>query len=407
MADFQFTDLTYWDIRNALPSFPAEIISLGFSEYPLDPFGADVTALTLLEATMSNFPPIFLNTTNGRHERLLPADGGVQIDVIDCAVAATNVKLFETVDGTGTVEILKEYTGAVTIGKVGGWFNFGGGVHVQEALETHGTTLLSGSVELGSIGTHNILFNGKISSGTVFFTASAPHSIVLDQGALTLQTTTSGKIAINSVHDLDFDAGTSSAFNAGTTMSFVSVGAAEFKATGAAAALTLGGFGATVPLNAAAPNNALVGFTASSIVGALNELRGDVHDTVPSATVGEAAGVVLGDLVCLDDDAGTVKLYKCDNADATRNRPVGVALESKAVGATCTYTTTGRVIVNTAIPAAQHGNYVFMDTAPNAGKVTTTVPVAGTIMVVGVVAAGGVGAGTDKIIYQPLLPTTF
>lgn len=407
MADFQFTDLTYWDIQNALPSFTAEIFSLGFSEYPLDPFGADSTALTLLEAEMANFPPIFLNTSNGRHERLLPADGGVQIDVIDCAVAATNVKLFETVDGTGTVEILKNFTGTASVCKVGSTLALLGGLSVAQNSLFTGDVTVNGNTIIGNLSTDDLTVTSSI-VGNLVFKTTGPHSILLNAGALTLQTTVSGKIAINAVQDLDFDAGTSSAFNAGTTMSFASVGAAEFKATGAAAALTLGGFGTTVPLNAAAPNNALVGFTAGSIIGALNEVRASVHDTVPSAIAGET--ITLGDLVCLDDSAptGTPTLYRCDRDSATRNRPVGVAINAAPVliGNPVSYVTAGRAVVNSVLAAANCGDYVFMDAAPNQGKVTVSTPGTGAIMVVGIVAVGG-GAGTAKIIYQPLLPTTF
>jgi len=357
---------------------------------------------------MANFPPLFLNTTLGRPERLLPADGGLQIDVIDCAAANTNVRIFATPTGGGgtTVEFLSSYTGTALFGATGSTISFVGGARVTQGFRVDGATLLDGDVTLGDTNADVVTVPGKI-AGQIVFVATANHDLSVANGILSLTASGTGSITATSATSLGFAATAGAAtLTAGTTMSLTSTGNATVGTSGAATSCTLRGQGASVLLNQAAPNASLVGFTATSIVGGLNELRASVATASPSNVVGEAGGVVVGDLLCLADDAGTPKLYKCDNANAARNKPVGVSLEIKAAGAACRYTTTGSAIINTLLLAANTGAYVFMDTGAGAGKVTVTPPVAGTVMVVGIVSKGG-AAGTAEIIYQPLLPTVW
>jgi hypothetical protein len=91
---------------------------------------------------MANFPPLFI-TAAGGHERLTPADGGLQIDIIDCAAANSAVQLFNTVNNTGSVSILTSCNAAVTIGASGGVFNFVGGIHVAEGATIHTSAIIA------------------------------------------------------------------------------------------------------------------------------------------------------------------------------------------------------------------------------------------------------------------------
>jgi len=84
-------------------------------------------------------------------------------------------------------------------------------------------------------------------------------------------------------------------------ISLDSAAASNFTVSGAAADLTLGARAATIALNQAAPNNTLVaGFTATSIIGALNELRNSPTRTV----TGVNDTLTAADAVVLLDSAG-------------------------------------------------------------------------------------------------------
>jgi hypothetical protein len=408
MADFQFTDLTYWDIRNALPSFPAEVISFGFYDYPLDPFGADALALTFLEAQMANFPPLFLRPTNGLPERLLTADGGLQVDVIDCAAASAGVKLFETVTsaGGGSVEVFKAFEGTITFGKVGGTVNFMGSAHVATNFEVHdgGTALLKGHTTLGLSIADNFTVAASL-LGNLVLKASAGHEISCTSGQIKIYTTTSGDVWLSSAAVLKLDAATNIVATATAgSMSFTANTTGVVRA-GAAADLTLGARGVDVTLNQAGQTS-LTGFagTVTSLVGALNDLRGDVGDATPSALCGEAGGITLGDVVCLKHNGAAVRLYKCDNTDVTLNKAVGVALNSAILNASCRYATGGNAIINsiTNVPADQEGKYLFLATG---GGVVLTAPTTGTTVVVGVLSKSGI-AGVSEMIFQPMIPMT-
>ena len=347
---------------------------------------------------MANFAPLFL-TALGRHERLLPADGGLEVNVVDCVAANSAVSLFSIVNSTGTVSLFGAHNGTANFGAAGGTLALAGGLSVAQNSLFTGNVTVNGNTQLGNLLTADTLtLTAKVASSIVF-TATAPRTIEVTSQNLTVQTVTGGTLAVTSAVDLDIDAATSSAFNAVTSMVFAAGTAASF-AAGAGSDLTLGARGATVTLNQAS-STALVGFTATSLIGAVNELRTNVHDTVPTNNVGEA--IVAGNLVCLDFDAGAVKLYKCDNTVSTRNRPVGVALASQAVvGQPCSYTTAGNVVISTALVPNTEGDYLFMALA---GEVSTSAPVTGTVMVVGVHSKAGV-VGSAEMIYQPLLPTT-
>jgi len=355
---------------------------------------------------MAKNPPLFLNTTNGRHERLDINGDFLEIDKIDCTAANAVVNVYPTVNSTGTVTLFSAHNGTANVGAIGGTFALAGGLSVAQNSLFTGNVTVNGNTQLGNLLTADtVTFTSKIASSLVF-TDTAPRTVEVTSQDLTVKTVTGGTLAVTSAAALTMTGATSASLTATSTSLTLSANTTASLTAGAASALTLGNFGATIPLSAAAPNNALIGFSATTIITALNELRASVHDTVPSAIAGEA--ITKGDLICLDDDAGTPKLYKCDSALATRNRPVGVSISTGVVapGSSVSYTTVGDVIVNSALLTASHGEYVFMDANPNQGLVTVSPPVAGTVMIVGVVSFGA-AAGTARIIYQPLLPTTF
>jgi hypothetical protein len=351
---------------------------------------------------MATYPVLFLNTTTGRPERLdNPADY-LLIDKIDCAAAASSVILFPTVTAAGTpVTILANFDGTTNFGKVGGTTAFIGSVTIAQNFTLTGNALLNGNITLGN----NLLvdtttFTSKVASDVVF-EGSGPRSIDLTSQNLTIRTITGGDLVLTAAALLNVD-GNSIDIDSATTMSLSSVGAAEIKTTGAATDLTLGGRASTITLNSAAPNNALVGFTATSIVGALNEVRAAVGNDLPVYLASE--GIAYGDVVCLDWDAGNARVgvYLADNTNAARTRPVGISKNNALLGAAVTIVTSGEAILNSAIVANTEGEYLYLSTV---GAVVQAPPGVGTVTIIGIGSKAGI-AGVAQCIYQVHIPYT-
>jgi hypothetical protein len=178
---------------------------------------------------------------------------------------------------------------------------------------------------------------------------------------------------------------------------FAIAGAANSSITcGAGADLTLGARGANTAFNDAGNLN-LTGFTATTLLGALNELRAQLGNTTPEYNAGE--GLTKGDLVCMDWSGAEPRYYLADKDDATRLNPCGVALANAAIGNPVKVATCGEVIINTLIAANNEGEPVFMDGGLNEGKVTLTAPASGASEIVGIVSTAG-AAGTAKMIIK-------
>jgi len=192
----------------------------------------------------------------------------------------------------------------------------------------------------------------------------------------------------------------------GASFSIDASGASNVTVSGAAADLTLGARGATITLNESGQTT-LTGFTATSIVGALNELAAAGPSAASEVSYTTTAGEVLvaSNLVSMDNDAGTPRAYLTDiNEGAERENPVGIAKAGASATAAVTVIVGGEVAIPDALwdsvpVVADVGKKVYAGTAANG--VYTLTPPTGTgdnQIKVGIVSFGG--AGAVKIVVQ-------
>jgi len=350
---------------------------------------------------MANFPPLYKNAA-GRPENLLPADGGLSIDVIDCASAASTVSLFSTVNNTGTLTLFSAFNGTAGVGLVGSTFAFAGSITVATAVTVAGAAVLNGNVTLGNAAGDDITITGSVASDITFKTG-APRTITVDSQALTISTTTTGILTLVGATEIQLDSILVDV-NASGAITLDAVAASQFVVTGATNDLTLGGRNTTIALNDAANLVLDTNFTATTILGAINEVKtANLGTTTPSYLASEA--IVAGDVIYLDWDAGNgrVGVYLADNTTAGKQNPVGVALTGGGVSTTIYIATHGQeAIINSVIAANNEGAPAYLDVA---GALTLTPPTTTThtSQIIGTVSTAG-GAGVAKIIVQLFEP---
>lgn len=354
---------------------------------------------------MANFPPIFKNAL-GKFENLLPSDGGLQIDVVDCENANSNVNLFATVDtsGTGSLALFGAWDGTAAVGVASSVFAFGGGITVAENLTVSTNAIFNGDVDLGNASGDSITFTGSVDSD-ITFENSGVRNITVDSQSLTISTTTSGKLSLDGASEVEINTLLLDVNSTGA-VTIDAATASQFVVSGASADLTLGARGATLTLNEAGDTALDSNFTATSVVGALNELKtSNLGVSTPSALASEV--ITAGDVVYIDWDSGNTRpgIYIADNTVAAKQNPIGVALNSAAIGGAVYVATHGQeAVVNSAITANNEGSPVYLTTA---GGVTLTPPsgTGNTSQIIGTVSLSG-GAGTAKVIVQLQPPIT-
>ena len=196
---------------------------------------------------------------------------------------------------------------------------------------------------------------------------------IIQDGAQYFRTlhTGAGTIALEaSLASADIDV--TGTFDVLSTTNFSIDGATASNVTvsGATADLTLGARGTTITLNELG-DTALVGYTATSIIGALNEAK--TNDTW-QATSGEA--IAVGDAVC--GAVGTADRVNQANADSTaagRQYCIGFAV-TVAGGAAVALEIRSTGLATVTCPAAESwtmGDAIFLDGV--AGQVSNVVPV--------------------------------
>ena len=190
---------------------------------------------------------------------------------LDGAGALTETTLVSA-DITPSTTLTLRGGGISQFGDATGYFNFDG----AGALTTSGITTValdcSGTLQINSSG-------GTLGIGNV------ANNFGLNLGTLGVRTIAIGSAAATAVN---IDA---------ITFSLDATAASNITVTGAFD-LNFGAHGGTIALNAAAPDNALVGFTATSIIGALNELAAEDY-TDPLTVVNAAVYAVLATDVVL------------------------------------------------------------------------------------------------------------
>ena len=346
---------------------------------------------------MANFPCIYKNAI-GKFENLLPADGGIEIDVIDCAAANSTVTLFDTVDNTGTLTLFAAFDAVAGVGLVGSTFAFAGSITVATDTTVTGVTTLNGAVALGDAAGDDITITGSVASDITFKTG-ADRTITVDSQHLTISTTTAGILTLDAVTEIQMDTILVDV-NATGAITLDAVAASQFVVSGAANDLTLGGRNNSIALNDAGNLVLDTNFTATTILGAINEVK-TTNLGVTTAGYLASEAIVIGDVVYLDWDAGNVRtgVYLADNTVAAKQNPVGVALTGGGVGTTIYIAAHGQeAIINSLIAANNEGNPAYLDTA---GSLTIVPPVTAThtSQIVGTVSTAG-AAGVAKIIVQ-------
>lgn len=350
---------------------------------------------------MANFAPVFKNAS-GRLERLLPADGGLEIDVIDCATAASAVNLFATVNNTGSLALFGAFNAAANVGALGSTFAFLGSVTVATNLTVTGNGVINGNVDLGNAAGDTVSVVGSVDSNIVFENA-APRAISIASQNLTITTTTAGILALTGATEVEVNSLLVDVNSTGA-ITMDAVTASQLVVSGAAADLTLGARAVTITLNEAGNTTLSALFTATSLIGCLNEIKtANAGNSTPDFLA--SAVITAGQVVCLDWDAGNGRcgVYVADNTVAGRQNPVGVAINSAAIGNPVYIATQGQnAIVASVIAANSEGEPVYLTTAGLVTLVAAESPplAAGdTSQVIGTVSKAGI-AGVAEIIVQ-------
>jgi hypothetical protein len=169
--------------------------------------------------------------------------------------------------------------------------------------------------------------------------------------------------------------------------------------------ITFDARGATTPItvNESGDTDLDAGFTATSIIGALNELlQGTAATTEYSGTVNGTTGISAGEAVALANDGGSARVFQAD-ADAGDNteNAIGLALAAAGTGAGIQVVVAGEVPTPDAawtggVPAAANvGDPVFV--SATAGLITLTAPGGSArVLKIGVVSQGG--SGTTRVM---------
>ncbi len=164
--------------------------------------------------------------------------------------------------------------------------------------------------------------------------------------------------------------------------------------------MTLGARGSTITLNESGDESLDGGFTATSIIGALNELlTGGISGNVStSQTVNSTTAISAGEPVALMNQAGSARAFQADaNAGDQTEQAIGIAAAAGAVDAAIEVVLAGEVDVPDAaftggVPAVTNvGDPVFV--SDTVGLLSLTAPGgASRVLKVGIVSRGGSGA---------------
>lgn len=261
--------------------------------------------------------------------------------------------------------------GSVSITTVASAIYTGSAGDIQLASVASGGGQTAGSVLVGSTG-----ISGATSSGVAIYAGSPVTS------------PSAGEITIDATANVSIDAATAS----------------NFTVSGATEDLTLGARGTTITLNQSG-NTSLVGFTATSIIGALNEVK--VAATSSSQIVVGGFDTTTNSLV--DGDLGylTTTANRVQKAIATSLAAASVigANEGTVSSMTVAGTIENQNVESTIVVTA--GDRLYLS-ASQAGTVTNVPPsTAGQVVAfVGIARTANGGAGNDVsmlLMIQPVI----
>lgn len=318
--------------------------------------------------------------------------GGITLDAVGTSnftVAGDNLTLSTTTSGTlavtaaDTLDLNAGGAAGVTIDATAG------GVSIDAAGASNFTTS-SGAIDIDSVGALSLNSSGAaINVGD----DAVAQAINIGTGAAA-RTITMGNAT--GATALDLNAGTGGVSIDCTATGDIALTAAD----DATSDITFQAHGSAVyEFNEDGTNSDLVGFSAGSIIGALNELKADATEAALSRVAG-VGGLTAGNAAYIDaDDAGGAnRVVKADADDATAAIVVGFAKTTASAGNAVEIITAGEVTVSTNISGAAQGQYVYL--SGTAGEVTTTAPSTGTVLRLGVITDVGTGAGDGKVLIQ-------
>ena len=205
--------------------------------------------------------------------------GGVTIDSTSTDIALTTTTAGD-LDFNSANDILADAAAGISLdaGAASNFTTSAGALTLTSAAAATWSTV-AGILTLDGAGGVAVAGNaGEIdltTTGVVDINGTGGVTIDSTSTDIALTTTTAGDLDLNSANDILADAAASISLDAAT--------ASNFTVSGAAADLTLGARAATITLNEAG-DTTLSGFTATSIIGALNELKTAESDVINFTT---------------------------------------------------------------------------------------------------------------------------
>jgi hypothetical protein len=302
--------------------------------------------------------------------------------VMDGGEAAADAVVITASNAAGGIDI----DAGATSGTVA--INSGGSTTITSA----GINLAGGASEIDLTTTGAVDINSAAgtwdSSSTLDFEAATSGSFNVTTGTLTLSTTTSGDLTLSTTTagdillsgaaEIDISATTlvdinGASLEADLTGAFSIDGATASNITvsGATADLTLGARAATITLNETGDTTLDGGFTATSIVGALNELlAGGGAETAIQRTV-VTTNRAVGEPVIMDGD-GSADTATDASAIATAEGFIGIVTVAAAAGTVVTAgTVNAQVIAGLVVASYAAGAPVYLSLTT--GRVTMDV----------------------------------
>jgi hypothetical protein len=195
------------------------------------------------------------------------------------------------------------------------------------------------------------------------------------------------KVAASST--MDFDSPSITLDSTGA-ISIVAATASDFTVSCATSDLTLGARATTITLNDSS-NTSLSGFSASSIIGALNELKTSTGAGV-TGSFNCISGIAVGDLVRV---SASNTAHYASRSGTNRGRAMGLVTE-KPTSTTCTVQFVGELAHFTGLTAGSD-YYLGVDGAISSSSSTTTGELHQWV---------GVAKNTTTLVFAPTAPVT-
>jgi uncharacterized protein (DUF2345 family) len=286
-------------------------------------------------------------------------------------------------------------------------------------------TTTSGALNLTAADDMNLLATGSdIDMDAATLTVDMTAGISLDAGAASNFTTSAGAITIDAAGStvlvdsasgttIDADAGGVTLQATAGNISLTSPAASDVVLTAtdnASSDISFQAHGsAVIEFNGATTGDAgdkdlASTFTATNIIGALNELKADSGEFTLSRVAG-VGGVTAGNAVYIDaDDVGAAnRVVKAGPGTVAEATVIGFARTTEPAADAVLVDTQGEVVVSSDLSLDAQGEYVYLVAS---GEVSTTAPGSGTVLRVGVITDVGTGAGDGKILIQVGTPVT-